>query len=84
MPGQAFCLACPYGTYLAERGANSSTLCQSCPAGRYGDNEGVGTCKICPSGQYQPNLGEVECKECSDIDKFMTTDHTGCIDNEAF
>lgn len=65
--------------------ANSKSLCHSCPAGKYGDKEGMGTCTTCPRGKYQPNTGEHTCMECIAIDKLKTnnTEHTSCIDNEA-
>ena len=51
---------CPLGTYNDILGANSSSLCLNCPAGKYCDQTATVTPLSCTQGHYCPENSEVQ------------------------
>lgn len=48
---------CPQGTYNAQAGADSSSLCLACPSGSYGPSQGQPSCQPCSAGLYGLAVG---------------------------
>ena len=53
------CLPCETGKY---RNKKSQTSCEKCPAGKYGQEDGI-ECRLCPAMGYQPEAG-VRSRRC--------------------
>lgn len=45
--------------------ACDTCMCRNCPAGKYGEAEGLTTCKVCGVGEYQDQAGQSSCKGVS-------------------
>jgi hypothetical protein len=52
--------SCPTGQFALTH----IEPCRPCPAGTYGDREGLTSCKRCPDGEYAAAEGSIACAKC--------------------
>lgn len=51
--------------------------CESCPAGKFQNEQSGDSCKLCPAGRYQPSAQKNHCKLCP-VGKISTHGATSC------
>ena len=64
---ESACELCSAGTYSANVGASSQTVCSACPQGKFSTQPqatSISTCRDCVSGTYQENVGSSFCNLC--------------------
>ena len=52
------------GKYSNILGANSSSVCNDCALGYYGDTNGLAACKLCEGGKYSDVISSSSCYLC--------------------
>lgn len=60
-PSPSLLQTCGRGVFSAP----GSSGCGPCPAGRFGDEEGLGECRACPRGRYGPSQGSLSGHTCA-------------------